>query len=108
MSELVNRIAELKKSITPGPWESGSNVWGEGMVKPKNSNRGVCAPFNKEDAAFIALAPEMADLIEKQDGLIGLQRQMITLIEEHATFAKGVDKEKYLALHKQIKQEETL
>ena len=54
---------------------------------------------------IIEIGDKMADLIEKHERLIDLQKQMITLIYENAIFTKGTDHEKYLALHEQIKEE---
>jgi len=125
--ELVERIAELKKSITPGPWQCGAmdmpldkiGEYVQGCVdvgplndfyfilcQKEDGPADVChvgnGPTSEHNAALIALAPEMADLIEKQNRLLGLYRRLRVL------FSVTYESKEYREVLKQIKKEETL
>lgn len=112
MNEFVSKIRRLKKLITQGPWNcfSGGGYVSVGKNRPceiVDKRLGSTHPFygNSEgplsqDSAnflFIALAPEMADLIEKQDSLLGLYRRHKELLEKYRLQPSINAKKRYAA-----------
>jgi len=74
LADDIAKVMELDKKRTPG--ETPPHEWfvddgSEVLAVGDEVNYGVCKTYGAEDAQFIASAPLMADIIRRQQELIG-------------------------------------
>ena len=86
LERAVERLHELAKAATPGPWADGPPAWFRGRQNPEDGKRPIQRPghpgtfaniYGKENAAFIAAANPatiLALLSERAELLAAVER----------------------------------